>query len=93
MQPISRKSMKHMVEAVRSAGSILEQLSSIAVPSIIAGGAEDTALPMSASRDIHEQIGNSILVEIPQCGHSSSIEQPEKVTELLGQLLLKLNHS
>jgi 3-oxoadipate enol-lactonase len=63
------------------------------VPTIIAGGAEDTALPMSASRDIHEEIGNSILIEIPQCGHSTPVEQPEKVTELLGQLLSKLNHS
>jgi 3-oxoadipate enol-lactonase len=93
MQPISSKSMKNMVEAVLSASSILEQLSSIQVPTIIAGGAEDTALPMSASRDIHEEIGNSILVEIPQCGHSTPVEQPEKVTELLGQLLSKLNHS
>jgi 3-oxoadipate enol-lactonase len=92
MQSISSKSMKNAVEAVLSASSILEQLSSIAVPTIIAGGAEDVALPMSASRDIHAQIANSILVEIPQCGHSSSIEQPAKVTELLGQLLLKLNH-
>ncbi len=93
MQPISSTSMKNMVEAVLSASSILEQLSSIEVPSIIAGGAEDTALPMSAIRDIHEQIGNSILVEIPQCGHSSSIEQPNRVTQLLEQLILVANGS
>lgn len=92
MRSISSKSMKNTIEAVLSASSILEQLSSIAIPTIISGGAEDTALTMSASRDIHEKISNSILVEIPQCGHSSSIEQPEKVTELLGQLLSKLNH-
>jgi 3-oxoadipate enol-lactonase len=92
MQPISSKSMKNTVEAVLSVSSILEQLSSIAIPTIIAGGAEDTALPMSASRDIHAKIPNSTLVEIPQCGHSSSVEQPEQVTELLRQLLSKLNH-
>jgi 3-oxoadipate enol-lactonase len=92
MQPISSKSMKNMVEAVLSANSILKQLSSIAMPTIIAGGVEDTALPMSASRDIHDRIAHSTLIEIPQCGHSSSIEQPEQVTELLGQLLSKLNH-
>jgi 3-oxoadipate enol-lactonase len=92
MQPISSKSMKNAVEAVLSASSILDRLSSIAVPTTISGGAEDTALPMAASRDIHAQIANSTLVEIPQCGHSSSIEQPEKVTELLRQLLSKLTH-
>jgi 3-oxoadipate enol-lactonase len=92
MRSISSKSMKNAVEAVLSASSILEQLSSIAVPTIIAGGVEDTALPMSASRDIHQRISNSTLVEIPLCGHSSSIEQPDRVTELLGQLLSMLNH-
>jgi 3-oxoadipate enol-lactonase len=92
MQPISSKSMKNTIEAVLSASSILEQLSSIEVPTTIAGGTEDTALPLAASREIHQQISNSTLVEIPKCGHSSSIEQPKKVTELLEQLLLKLNH-
>jgi 3-oxoadipate enol-lactonase len=87
MQPISSKSMKNAIEAVLSARSILEQLSSIQVPTIIAGGAEDTALPMSASEDIHNQISNSILVEISNCGHSTPVEQPDPVTQLLEQLL------
>jgi 3-oxoadipate enol-lactonase len=93
MQPISSKSMKHAIEAVLSACSILEQLSSIQVPTIMAGGSEDTALPMSASRDIHDRIANSTLVEIEQCGHSSSIEQPQIVSQLLAQLLLAANGS
>jgi 3-oxoadipate enol-lactonase len=91
MQPITASSMKHCVEAVLSANSILDQLGKIAVPTIVAGGIEDVALPMSASRDIHAWIKGSTLVEIEQCGHSSSIEQPEKVSKLLGQLLSTIN--
>jgi pimeloyl-ACP methyl ester carboxylesterase len=91
MKLISSKSMKNMVEAVLSARSILEQLSSIEVPTIIAGGDEDTALPMSASQDLHDRISNSTLVEIQHCGHSSSIEQPKQVTQLLEQLLVAPN--
>jgi 3-oxoadipate enol-lactonase len=87
MEPIKAISMKHCVEAVLRADSILESLGAIAVPTIVAGGVEDVALPMSASRDIHARIKGSTLVEIEQCGHSSSIEQPEKVTELLIKLL------
>jgi 3-oxoadipate enol-lactonase len=83
--------MKHCVEAVLSAESILDQLAGITVPTIVAGGVEDVALPMSASRDIHARIKDSMLVEIEQCGHSSSIEQPEKVSELLAQLLSIVN--
>ncbi len=92
MSQISSKSMKNAIEAVLSADSILAQLSSIQVPTIIGSGAEDTALPMAASRDIHERIAHSTPIEIPQCGHSTPVEQPDRVTELLEQLLSQVNY-
>jgi 3-oxoadipate enol-lactonase len=88
MRSISSKSMKNAIEAVLSADSILEQLSSIEVPTIIAGGDEDTALPISASQDLHDRIDNSTLVKILNCGHSTPVEQPAQVTQLLERLLL-----
>ncbi len=91
MEQIKSISVKHSIESVLSARSVLNQLSSIHVPTIAAGGAEDTALPMSASREICQGISNSTLVEIEKCGHSSSIEQPERVNQLLAQLLSKVN--
>ncbi len=87
MSTIQSRSVKHCIEAVLSAPSILEQLSIITVPTIVAGGTEDTALPFSASQAIHDRISNSVLVAIENCGHSSSIEQPDRVNELLTQLL------
>jgi 3-oxoadipate enol-lactonase len=93
MQLISSRSMKNAIEAVLSASSILDRLASIQVPTIIAGGAEDTALPMSASQDIQQRISNSTLIEIEKCGHSSPLEQPQRVTQLLSQLLSAVNHS
>jgi 3-oxoadipate enol-lactonase len=92
MKQISSISVKHSIEAVLSTRSILDQLSSIHVPTIVAGGKEDTALPMSASQEIHQRISHSTLVEIEHCGHSSSIEQPKRVSELLQQLLVEVNH-
>jgi 3-oxoadipate enol-lactonase len=88
MQQISSVSMKNVIEAVLGADSILDQISVIAVPTIVAGGSEDTALPISASQEIHNRISNSTFVEIPACGHSSSIEQPAAVNQLLEQLWL-----
>ncbi len=87
MGVIASCSVKYCIEAVLSAPSILDQLSSIAVPTIIAGGTEDTALPFSASQAIHDRIAKSMLVELEYCGHSSSIEQPDRVNDLLAQLL------
>lgn len=49
MQPIQGISMKHAVEAVLSAESILDLLFTIDVPTIIGAGREDTALPIVAS--------------------------------------------
>jgi 3-oxoadipate enol-lactonase len=92
MQQISSVSMKNVVEAVLGADSILDWISAISVPTIVAGGGEDTALPISASQEIHRKISHSTFVEIPACGHSSSIEQPEQVTQLLEKLLSAVNH-
>ncbi len=92
MKQIHSISVKHSVEAVLSARSILDQLSSIQVPTIVAGGAEDMALSMSASQEIHQRISNSTLVEIEKCGHSSPVEQPKRVSQLLEQLLVEVNH-
>jgi 3-oxoadipate enol-lactonase len=92
MKQIGSISVKHSIEAVLSARSILDQLPSIRAPTIVAGGEEDTALPIFASQEIHQRINNSILVGIEKCGHSSSIEQPERVSALLEQLLVEVNH-
>jgi 3-oxoadipate enol-lactonase len=91
MKQIHSLSLKHSIEAVLTARSILDQLSSIHVPTIVAGGQEDTALPMAASQAIQKRIDHSTLVEIERCGHSSSIEQPKTVNRLLAQLLLEVN--
>jgi 3-oxoadipate enol-lactonase len=91
MKSISSISMKYVIEAVLSANSILEQLSSICVPTIVAGGDEDVALPMSASQEIQHRISHATLVEMERCGHSSSIEQPQRVNQLLEQLLFEVH--
>jgi 3-oxoadipate enol-lactonase len=87
MKPISSKSMKHSIEAVLSADSILDLLSAIDIPTIIGAGKEDTALPIVASQQINQRIRNSNVVEIDKCGHSTPVERPEIVTQLLAELL------
>lgn len=93
MKPISNLSMKYAIEAVLGARSLLEELALIHVPTIIAGGCEDTLLPLSASYEIQQRIHHSTLLEIEACGHSSPIEQPQQVNQLLETLLLKVTKS
>jgi pimeloyl-ACP methyl ester carboxylesterase len=91
MKQIKSISMKHAIEAVLGASSILDRLSYISVPTIVASGTEDTAIPVAASQEIHQRISSSTLIEIQECGHSSSVEQPNRVNQLLEQLLVEVH--
>ncbi len=55
-------------------------LSAIHVPTLVLVGAEDVLTPPARSQEIAAGIPRSRLVVIPDCGHLSTIEQPEHVT-------------
>jgi pimeloyl-ACP methyl ester carboxylesterase len=57
-----------------------EKIDQIKLPTLILAGDEDVATPLEKSVFMNENIPHSKLVVIEQCGHSSSIEQPESVT-------------
>ncbi len=78
------------VKGVIDRKGIYEELGNIHCPTLIIVGEEDVAtVPMKSER-IHAAIPHSRLVRIPAAGHSSTVEQPERVTqairEFLGQL-------
>lgn len=55
MKQISHISVKHSVEAVLNASSILDQLPSITVPTIVATGEDDREFPLFMSQEIHQR--------------------------------------
>lgn len=58
-------------------------LSAIACPTLILVGAQDRGTPPELAQEIAAGIANSRLVVVPDCGHLSTIERPEAVTEAL----------
>ena len=62
-------------------------LASIHVPSLIVVGDEDTLTPPAASEEMQRAIAGSELVRIPQAGHLSNLEQPERFTAALAAFL------
>ncbi len=60
-----------------------DDLSSIKCPTLIAVGRQDELTPAKLSRKMAAAIPNSSLVEIENCGHLSTMEQPESLTALL----------
>jgi pimeloyl-ACP methyl ester carboxylesterase len=58
-------------------------LATIKVPTTIIVGAEDALTPVKVHEEMHGLITGSTLYVIPDCGHLSTLEQPEAVNALL----------
>ncbi|GLT20128.1 2-succinyl-6-hydroxy-2,4-cyclohexadiene-1-carboxy late synthase [Vibrio zhanjiangensis] len=69
-----------MVFGRRDQFSDIEQFD---LPVLIAVGQEDVARPVLESFLMHDSIAGSELVQIPQAGHISNLEQPEFVSRML----------
>ena len=63
--------------------SLLARLPQISVPSLVLVGEEDRSLPPLLSRQIHDLLPDSELVQIPAAGHLSALEQPAAVNEAI----------
>lgn len=58
-------------------------LANVDCPTLVAVGKQDGMTPPRISREMVEVLSNAALVEIENCGHLSTLEQPEAVTALL----------
>ncbi len=58
-------------------------LSAIECPTVVVVGEQDKGTPPELAREIAGAIAGSRLAVIPDCGHLSTIERPEAVTEIL----------
>jgi 3-oxoadipate enol-lactonase len=64
--------------------SLLGQLT---MPTLIVVGEDDKATPPDSAKKMHEAIPGSQLVIIPEAGHLSNLEQPERFTKALREFL------
>jgi pimeloyl-ACP methyl ester carboxylesterase len=58
-------------------------LPAIACPTLVLVGANDQGTPPALSEEIAAAIPGSRLVVVPDCGHMSTLEQPQAVAEAL----------
>lgn len=66
------------------------ELGAIAVPVLVACGADDRLTPPECSHEIAAAIPGAVLEVLPQCGHLLTWEQPEAVNRLLLDWLARL---
>ncbi len=58
-------------------------LSAIACPTLVLVGAQDQGTPPELAQEIAGSIAGARLVTVPDCGHLSTIERPQAVTQAL----------
>ncbi|OLQ91332.1 2-succinyl-6-hydroxy-2,4-cyclohexadiene-1-carboxylate synthase [Vibrio ponticus] len=69
----------------------IEQIEKFALPTLIAVGQEDKPRPVLESYLMVDCIDGSELVQIPQAGHISNLEQPQFVNEMLEGFLSRVH--
>jgi pimeloyl-ACP methyl ester carboxylesterase len=74
--PQSLDGFKAQVEACRTQ-QLQHRISAIQIPSLIIAGQEDILIPLRCSEYLHNNIPNSKLEIISNCGHLIQVEQPE----------------
>jgi pimeloyl-ACP methyl ester carboxylesterase len=58
-------------------------LASLTLPTVVVVGEADQTTPVGVAREMHEGIGGSRLVIVPEAGHLALLEQPEIVNAAL----------
>lgn len=75
------------VRGVIERQGVYDELHKINLPTLILVGEEDVATVPAVSDRMHQRIARSQLIVIPKAGHTSTIEEPEKVNAALRRFL------
>ena len=68
---------------------LLNQLPRLEMPTLIIWGENDTIFPIAHARNALARLPNGKLELIPQCGHLTPVEQPERCAAVLRDFLIK----
>ena len=75
------------LEAMKKRPDSTGELTGIDVPTLVLVGEEDGVTPPDAARKIHEHVGGSKLVVVPEAGHISNLEAPDEFNGALADFL------
>lgn len=75
------------LEAMKGRIDSTESLAEVTVPTLVIVGEHDAITPPDAARTLHEHIGGSRLVVIPEAGHISNLEAPEAFNGAVAEFL------
>jgi len=82
-----RDIFRNQVEAVINRPDSLADLADICCPTLVLCGKQDQLCPPDRHQEIADKISGASLCILDNCGHMSTLEQPEAVTALMRQWL------
>lgn len=83
VRSVKRSGMKQAIYGVTDRVAVTDELAGITAPTLVVVGADDVATPVAKAQAIAAGIPGARLEIVPDAGHSSTIEQPEALSDLL----------
>lgn len=80
---VDRAGMKKAIYGVADRDAVTDLLPTITTPTLVVVGADDVATPVVKSETIAAGIAGARLEIVPDAGHSSTIEQPGTLSDLI----------
>ena len=68
-----------------------DMLASVAVPTLVVAGGKDGFTPPERSREMAARIPQAVLLELPNGSHTAPLEEPERISVALSQLLARVD--
>jgi pimeloyl-ACP methyl ester carboxylesterase len=82
---------REVMHAVSRREALIDRLAEIQQPAVVIHGEEDAAIEMERAELLADGLPSLIeLVKVPGAGHSSTVEQPEALTEAIERFLQKV---
>jgi 3-oxoadipate enol-lactonase len=88
-----RTAVRKAVLGVAERMPVAAELGRITAPTLVVVGADDRATPPEHSRRIASAIPGARLSIVPDCGHSSTLEQPGVLGDLLTEFLSEVDRA
>jgi pimeloyl-ACP methyl ester carboxylesterase len=82
-----RTGIRKAVLGVAERAPVAAEIGRITVPTLVVVGADDRATPPEHARRIASHVPGARLRVVPDCGHSSTLEQPDAINALLTEFL------
>ena len=90
MSSISDKSYRVAINSLIDF-DLKDKLSSISIPTLLIAGENDNQAPAKMMQRMSENIKNSQLVIIKDCGHLINIEKPDDFNDVIKEFFIKHN--